>query len=400
MNSVARRILGKADADVIDEYDSERSAARVADLWQNQVDWPERVSAPIPLFASPTTRGTSLVTPVPILAAERAGRKRALCIGINEYATAPLAGCVADAQEWSRAFVRLGFQTAILSNRDATRNAIINNWSELIESSAPGDVIALQFAGHGTHLPDLNGDEEDSRDEAICPYDFADGAFLIDDDIRELFSKIPDGVNVTCFFDCCHSGTATRLAVGTRFGTGRPSDTGRPSGTGRPTNTGRPMSRSGGVTGHDRRPRFIPATEELKAAHQKFRARTPQSRSASPANGYLMKNILFSACQPHEVAWESDGHGDFTLRAVSILSSGIDGMTNQQFVDRVVADFGYATRQRPMVDFGDPSIGLQPLLAPISQPLSSGITVANPWRDSKAETIQTLQLLIEKLKMS
>ncbi|MBA2350559.1 MAG: hypothetical protein H0V78_01850 [Burkholderiales bacterium] len=41
-DSVALRILGKADADVIVGYKAERGGARAIDNWQNQVDWPER----------------------------------------------------------------------------------------------------------------------------------------------------------------------------------------------------------------------------------------------------------------------------------------------------------------------------------------------------------------------
>jgi Caspase domain/N-acetylmuramoyl-L-alanine amidase len=371
MSSVARRILGKADADIIDEYASERSAARAADLWQNQVDWPERVSEPVSPFVSPTMLGSPSVTQVPIRAAERGGRKRALCIGINEYATAPLAGCVADAETWARAFARLGFETAILSNGEARRAAIIERWRELIAASSPGDVLALQFAGHGTQLPDLNGDEEDNSDEAICPYDFADGAFLIDDDIREILSKIPDGVNLTCFFDCCHSGTGTRLAIGAAPGAG---------------------------AGRDQRRRFIPASEAMKAAHRKFRETGGQSRSVGPGGQDRMRNILFSACQPHEVAWESDGHGDFTVRATRILAAGIEGMTNQQFADRVIAEFGQGARQRPMLDSADATVGAGALLAPITRAFSGSATTAAPWGNSNAETIQALELIIQRLK--
>ena len=34
------------------------------------------------------------------------GRKRALCIGINDYPTAPLAGCVSDAEDWAKTLQR------------------------------------------------------------------------------------------------------------------------------------------------------------------------------------------------------------------------------------------------------------------------------------------------------
>jgi hypothetical protein len=111
-----------------------------------------------------------------------------------------------------------------------------------------------------------------------------------------------------------------------------------------------------------------------------------------------MRNILFSACQPNEVAWESDGHGDFTLRATRILAAGIDGMTNQQFSDRVIVEFGQGSRQRPMLDPTDATIGARALLAPITRAFSGSATTAAPWGNSKAETIQALELIIQKLK--
>jgi hypothetical protein len=372
MNSIARRILGKADADDIDEYPMADSAARGADPWQNQVDWPERVSVSVPSMMSSTPLGSPAGMPAPIRAA--AGRKRALCVGINDYATAPLAGCVADAQEWARTFVRLGFETTILSNGEAKRSAILARWSELIMASSPGDVIALQFAGHGTQLPDLNGDEDDASDEAICPYDFAEGAFLIDDDIRDLFSQVPDGVNLTCFFDCCHSGTATRVAIGAS-----------------PTRQ---------AAGRDQRRRFIPASEAMKAAHRAFRQTAGQARTISAGGQDQMRNVLFSACQPHEVAWESDGHGDFTLRATRILAPGVDGLTNQQFVDRVTAEFGQGARQRPMIDCADTTVAARVLFAPIAQILAAPAITPAPFGDSKTAAIQMLQHVIESLRAS
>jgi len=61
---------------------------------------------------------------------------------------------------------------------------------------------------------DLDADEEDREDEAICPVDFATGALYIDDDIARVLRQLPDGVNLSFFMDCCHSGTNTRFAVG------------------------------------------------------------------------------------------------------------------------------------------------------------------------------------------
>ena len=70
-------------------------------------------------------------------------------------------------------------------------------WSVWSAKGRPGDVLVFQFSGHGTQLPDLDGDEiEDSQDEAFCPVDFATGAFLIDDDVAQVFSRIPTTASI------------------------------------------------------------------------------------------------------------------------------------------------------------------------------------------------------------
>jgi hypothetical protein len=82
------------------------------------------------------------------------------------------------------------------------------------------------------------------------PTDFADGHFLIDDDLATVLDQVLPGVSMTVFIDCCHSGTITRLAMGT------------------------PATGSGGSA----KARSIPATPEMEAAHT-----TPVNRLAQLA---------------------------------------------------------------------------------------------------------------------
>jgi hypothetical protein len=169
------------------------------------------------MSAIPVTPTAPAVPPaVPVVTA---GRRRALCIGINQYPTAPLYGCVADAEAWQATLRQLGFNDiTMLRDHEATRDAILQALTALVTTSRAGEVVVLQFAGHGTQLPDVSGDEaggdSPGQDEAICPVDFARGAFVLDDDIGAIFTQIPPGVNVTCFIDCCHSGTISRFGVG------------------------------------------------------------------------------------------------------------------------------------------------------------------------------------------
>ena len=325
MGSVARRILGKADADFITEYITNQRGTREPELWNDQVDGPEHIRLASSQNDLSKVKNTSSLMPSTTSTVKvGTGHHRALCIGINQYPSAPLSGCVADARAWAAAFKSMGFEEpTILLDENAYRTNIIDNLTSLITSSRSGDVIVFQYAGHGIQLPDLNGDEVGgdtaSEDEAICPYDFSKGAFLIDDDIGEILNRLPTGVNLTCFIDCCHSGTVSRFAVGTT-----------PGAT---------------ATHTDERRRFIVATDELKQAHRSFRQSLNKRRAVTSGGLSLMKEVVFSACLSNEVAWESNGHGDFTVRALRVLQSGINGLSNEQFEQRVTSEFGNVPRQ-------------------------------------------------------
>jgi hypothetical protein len=212
--------------------------------------------------------------------------------------------------------------------------------------------VVFQYAGHGTQLEDLGdepGDEDDGKDEAFCPVDMDKGAFLIDDDVRAIFGTIREGVNVTCFLDCCHSGSITRALAG-------------------PVP---PIERSDNV-----RPRFIRATPEMQAAHRAFRGNTTQkkTRGVSPSMAD-MRQVVFSACQDREVAYESNGHGDFTLRAVDLLRNGIAGITHDAFQQRVTDALGAARRQNPNLECAPGAHALSLL-----QPFVGGGAVTAPTR--------------------
>lgn len=278
---------------------------------------------------------TSLLSASPVLPATGhggAGRKRALCIGIDDYAQQPLAGCVADARLWATTLGALGFDSPkLLLNQEATRHNMLQALRDLVQSSRAGDVLVFQYAGHGIQLPDLDGDEyggdTPEKDEAFVPYDFLQGAYVIDDDLAAIFGQIPAGVNVTCFIDCCHSGTISRAPF----------------------------------TDRDERPRFLVADAAMIAAHRQYRQRIgdvrQQSRSVTKRSPETMREVVFSACQSTEVAWESNGHGEFTLRATSILQAGLDGLSHEGYLQRILTAFGANPRQRPLVDCAPARLG-------------------------------------------
>lgn len=300
----------------------------------------------------------------------RAAKRRALCIGINHYPSAPLMGCVSDARRWSEWFQQAGFQTESLLDEQATRQQILSSISSMVQGAAVGDVVAIQYSGHGTQLPDLDGDELDgdtpNYDEALVPVDYLQNGFVIDDDIAAIANGIADGVNVTFIFDCCHSGTSTRMVGG--------------------------RSRA---SSKDALPRFLKATADMIKVHKRSRS---QSRSLSGSNNLPSlprtpenhREILFAACRSDQVAWESDGQGDFTRIALEVLASSGGKLTNNQFVAQVNSSFGETPRQNPAVTCNE-RLRDHPLLGvPVNTPVANG--------NSLQELVRSLRSLVDKLQ--
>ncbi len=267
------------------------------------------------------------VAPAPV------ARKRALCVGVNAYPTAPLGACVSDARLWKTTLEALGFTVDLLTDHQATRDAILSRLDTLVRDARAGDVLAFQFSGHGTQVPDTSRDESDAKDEALCPVDFASGRLIVDDDLAPIMQTLGRLVNLTCFIDCCHSGTISRLAPGAA-----------------------PVPHGG-----DERARYVEPTAELIAAHRAFRAGLGVQRASGRTP---LREVLFAACQPSELAWESKGQGDFTRRAAPLLLTSAGQISNQAFQSQVVTAFGASPRQRPMLTCAA-SARRKTLLAPL-----------------------------------
>ena len=366
MGSIARRILNKQDHESIVEYPSAGDGGRSIAWGDAAVD----TAGPTPPVQS--TQPVRLSGEIRLN--EKRGTKRALCVGINAYATCPLAGCVADVDSWSRTLSRAGFVVSRLLDQNATRANIVEHLERMIAESRSGDVIVFQYSGHGTQLPDLNGDDDrddDGKDEAIVPYDYQTGAFLLDDDLGQIYARVPDGVNLTCFMDCCSSGDNARLFM----------------------------------AGGDERPRFLPVTQEMIDAHRHYRENsfggTSGARAFAP--GLEAKptfEVSFAACAPTESAWESQGQGEFTVRATTILAKGFDQLTNNGFIDMVRADFGDTARQHVQLDSSHRGAAkrllLQPLVAAPAASAKGAEIIAGTDLGQLVELLQRIEQLLQQ----
>jgi hypothetical protein len=138
---------------------------------------------------------------------------RALCVGINNYpGTAnDLSGCVNDAHAWAKVLVdHYDYPkrdvTTLVDSR-ATKKTILRELDSLLAGAKSGDRLVFTMSSHGTYLK--SEDDDESYDEAVCPYDCATNV-IVDDELRARFQNLAKGVSLSVVLDTCYSGTGTR----------------------------------------------------------------------------------------------------------------------------------------------------------------------------------------------
>jgi hypothetical protein len=89
--------------------------------------------------------------------AQSTPRKLALLVGINQYASEPLRGCVNDMELQRQLLIhRFGFNPNdihTLTDEQATRQGILEAFEEhLIKQAKPEDVVVYHYSGHGSRV--------------------------------------------------------------------------------------------------------------------------------------------------------------------------------------------------------------------------------------------------------
>lgn len=176
----------------------------------------------------------------------RAKDHRGLFIGINYSKTScPLSGCIKDSEKVRDVVVNTKFPKSAqyIHMRDDVPNdspyypsrenilralkwvfsaSPVGDFEKSFETKTNGDefinllpstLIFISFSGHGSQLPDFDGDEADGFDETFCTVDAETGDFgqqIVDDELSALLkSRVPKPNGSVCAIltDCCHSET-------------------------------------------------------------------------------------------------------------------------------------------------------------------------------------------------
>jgi metacaspase-1 len=146
-------------------------------------------------------------------------KKRALLFAINNYPGTQndLNGCLNDEIDVEARLNKdfPGFDIRKFKDSQVTGSKFVGELTNAIRILRAGDLLFVHYSGHGTQVPDKNGDEADGYDEAIYLWDEP----VVDDTIRAALAQIPAGAMVVLAFDSCFSGTITRdpLCAKTKF---------------------------------------------------------------------------------------------------------------------------------------------------------------------------------------
>jgi hypothetical protein len=139
-----------------------------------------------------------------------------LHIGINSYNNRAysmmgmrlplLPNCNRDAGAYYEIARRFKYDASILTDKDATAEQVLLGIEIAARYLESGDKFFVTFSGHGTHITDFTGDEDDARDEAWCCFD----KLIIDDELYARWKLFRPGVRILVIADSCHSGTSTK----------------------------------------------------------------------------------------------------------------------------------------------------------------------------------------------
>lgn len=210
--------------------------------------------------------------------------KLALCVG-NNYPRTPneLQGCVNDANDWAEMLGQEGYDVS--TTLEGGRVDVLDALQSMVGRLKWGSRLVFTYSGHGTWIPDRDGDETDGRDEALY---MADGELILDDDLQHVFAGLPLGTGALILSDSCFSGTISRF-----------------------------MHPNAGV------PKFVSPTTFLDMTDAQARAIEERTTSTPPR----ASASLISGCSENEYSYDawfgSRPNGAFTRAAIDSFNSGV-----------------------------------------------------------------------------
>ena len=236
----------------------------------------------------------------------------------------PLRGCVKDVRELQHflktTFPHHSFQFRTLLNEQATYQNIIEHFDEsYLGKAKKGDVVLIQFSGHGAReraAPEFLEYFPEEKQETFVCHDsrLPGGRDLADKELGVLVERVAQqGAQVVLIMDCCHAGSATKSGEHEALGEARQ---------------------------WDDREEVRPLASYLDG-HFLSGVYVPESR-----------HLVLSACHKREKAFElNSGQGHFTKHLLDILRKYKGKISYAQlFAETRAAMHRSTDRQNPQLE--------------------------------------------------
>lgn len=266
--------------------------------------------------------------------------KKALLVGINYKGSGyELRGCINDANNVSAFLSAQGFEITTLIEKEATTQAILDALNALVAGTKKGDVLYFHYSGHGSQI--YSKLEADKLDEIICPFDLDWKTKIItDNDLKEIFNKVPAGVNTTIVLDCCHSGDALdqgeSLVIDDSFFT-----TDLPTGT---------IKKSKVMT-KTMKKRFLPMPADIQ---QDIQERSLKLREWNTSRDVNRSALLIAGCRSDQTSADATINGQPQGAATAAMLGFLKTNPKMSYADLVTCMNGFMVKnkfsQRPMLD--------------------------------------------------
>jgi len=246
--------------------------------------------------------------------------RKALLVGINDYkGINDLKGCINDVTNMRNVLkTHLGFQNTdirMLVDARASKANILTRLNWLVRGAKAGDYLVFHYSGHGSQIRDRDGDElSDQLDELICPWDMNwDNGYITDDDLNNIFKRLPQGVLLEVFLDSCHSGTGLRDA-----------ELGRPAALG---------------PEHQTRARFLPPPVDILARVEGEEDDLNAPRRFCDSAKESIHHILWAGCQDNQTSADAfiggSYNGAFTYNFCKVMRESGGTVSRDELLRRV-----------------------------------------------------------------
>jgi metacaspase-1 len=250
-------------------------------------------------------------------------------IGLNEldqaeYGTpGKLRGCENDARSMQDIANSLGYESTLLLTQQATAVNVLREISRAAERLEANDILLLSYAGHGSQVPDTDGDEAPTSaklDETWCLYD----RMLIDDELYRMWGQFKPDVRVVVVSDSCHSGDVLRFIEENRplftslLFNALPADSAR--------DLEEPIYR------------VLPTDDAIRAYQRNARRYEEIQASGVRSDRVDIRAtvLLLAACQDNQTAGDGREHGIFTAALLTAWNQGKFRGSYKSFFSEIV----------------------------------------------------------------